>query len=61
MSKGVSLDDESTYVGFNLESEADKRRVRMRTAQLGYSSIAAYVRDLVDEDLEDADLPEVGE
>jgi len=48
--------DESTYVGFDLEDVEEKRAVRIRAAQLGYPSMAHYVRALIRNDLEDADI-----
>jgi len=52
-SSGKSRED--TYVGFEMADPEEKQRVRVRAAQLGYSSMAAYVRSLVREDLDDAD------
>lgn len=57
MSRASPKDEESTYVGFDLHSKDDKRKVRMRAAQLGYQHMSDYVRSLVYEDLKDANLP----
>ena len=43
--------EDSTYVGFDMESEEDKRQLRVRAAELGFSSMSGYVRALVYEDL----------
>jgi hypothetical protein len=31
----------------------------MRVAQLGYDTVTDYLHDRIDDDLEDADLPEI--
>lgn len=49
--------DPDTYIGFRMETEEDKLRVKMRTAQLGHDSVSDYVRSVVEDDLEDANLP----
>jgi predicted DNA-binding protein len=57
MSRSGSKREADTYVGFRMETEEDKRKVKMRSAQLGYDTVSAYVRDIVEQDLEDANLP----
>jgi len=38
---------------------AKKQRIKMRVAQLGYDTVTDYLHDRIDDDLEDADLPEI--
>lgn len=45
-----------TYIGFDVSPE-DKQRIRVRAAQLGYNGMAGYVRDLVLDDIDDAEIP----
>lgn len=44
--------EESTYVGFDMDSKEHKRELRVRAAELGFQSMSAYVRALVYQDLD---------
>lgn len=46
------------HIGTRVESEK-KRLVMMRAAQLGHDNMSDYIRALIDDDLDEADLPEL--
>ena len=48
----------STHVGFKLESEEKRQQLEMVRVTAGYSNLTDFMRDLVDEKIEEADLPE---
>jgi hypothetical protein len=47
----------SKHVGFKLESEEKRQQLEMIRIQEGYSNLTAFMRDLVDEKIEESDLP----
>jgi len=57
----MSVDRESgadDRLTFRMSTEK-KRRIKIRAAQLNYDTMTDYLHDLVDEDLDEADLPEL--
>lgn len=44
------------WIGARIDPET-KRRAKMRYAQLGYNNLSEYFRALIQDDLDDADLP----
>jgi hypothetical protein len=48
--------EEETGVSFRIDRER-KQKVRIRMAQEGYDTLTEYFHDLIDEDLEDANVP----
>jgi hypothetical protein len=46
-------------VTFRVQDEDKRRLMRMRAAQLGFENRSAYLRSLVDNDLGEADLPDL--
>jgi len=51
MSAKSDTDDDDRYVATRLESAEHKREARIHAAEKGYSTMAAYLRALVYEDL----------
>lgn len=45
--------DGDRFVGTRLKTPEDKQQVRVHAAQEGYSTMAAYLRHLIYEDIED--------
>lgn len=47
MSAEADNDRGSTYVGFDMADPEDKQALRIASAKAGYSSVAAYLREIV--------------
>jgi hypothetical protein len=56
MSESTAAAEGDTTVSFRIDRDR-KRSVRIRAAQEGYENLTEYFHNLIDEDLEDADLP----
>lgn len=58
MSAEADSDRGSTYVGFDMEEPDDKQALRVASAKAGYSSVAAYLREIVYSEVDELERSE---